>query len=171
MVTTQEKPRFASPQIVVSLKNHGLTILGMDYPEEIGRRIRNLRDEKTWSLAELSRRTKDVLSRKRIQNYEAGVRTPGPAEAVILAKALGTRPAYIMAIDDVQTPITSQEESMVKFWRKLSEKDRMSYYRQLETLAMQNADPAADDRVARAVGKPPEVATKKKRKTVSERRP
>lgn len=143
----------------------------MDYPEEIGRRIRNLREEKTWSLAELSRRTKDVLSRKRIQNYETGIRTPGPAEAVLLAKALGTRPAYIMAIDDVQTPITPQEESMVRCWRKLNEKDRMTYYRQLETLAMQNADPASDDRVSRAVGKPPEAATKKKRRPIPEKRP
>lgn len=116
----------------------------MDYKKEIGRRIRLLRDEQHWTLDELSRRTGDVLSLKRISNYESGLRMPGPQEAVILAKAFGARPAYIMAVDDIQTPISAIEEKLVKNWRTLNERDRMDVYRHVETLSLQNRDPAAD---------------------------
>lgn len=121
------------------------TIGCMDYKKESGRRIRELRENRDWSLQDLSRRTKDVLSRTRIQNYEAGERMVGPHEAVILAAALGTKPAYIMGVDDIQLPITPQEEALIKNWRKLPENERMHYFRQIEQLAITWSDAHVTD--------------------------
>lgn len=119
----------------------------MDYKNEIGRRIRQKRDEKGWTLPELARATDDVLTSTRIQNYETGYRMPGPSEAVILSKALGVRAAYLMAIDDIQIPITPQEEALIRNWRTMNERDRMQVYRSIETMAMQNRDPVQDQMV------------------------
>lgn len=112
----------------------------MDYKKEIGRRIREAREEKGWSLAQLSQKTGDVLSLQRIGAYEIGDRMPGPSEAVILAKALGKRAAYLMALDETQTPISPQEEKLVKNWRTLTERDRMHFYREIEQMAMVSRD-------------------------------
>lgn len=119
---------------------------GVDYKKEIGRRIKELREKRDWSLADLSRHTRDVLSRTRIGNYETGERMPGPGDAVILAQALGTRAAYIMAVDDIQLQITTQEETLVRNWRKLPENERMSYFRQIEQLALAYRDSVVSDR-------------------------
>ncbi len=110
----------------------------MDFKTEIGRRIRKLREEKSprWTLEELSRRTGDLLDLKRIGAYEKGRRMLGPAEAVILAKALGVRPAYIMAVDDIQLVISAQEEALVKNWRELPGNERGRFFRQIEQEAM-----------------------------------
>lgn len=113
----------------------------------VGARIRELREAKGWTLAALSVKTGDVLTLQRISAYETGERMLGQAEAVILAKALGSRPAYIMAVDDVQTAISPQEESLVKNWRKLNERDRMKVYRHIESEAFQAADPVPDSKV------------------------
>lgn len=121
----------------------------MDYKKEIGRRIRESRLEKGWTLVELSRRTKDLLSNTRISNYETGERMPSPSDAVILGSALGKRPAYLMAVDDVQLPISSQEEALIKFWRALPENERMEYFRSVESRAMIYRDPIQ----AQAMGK------------------
>lgn len=135
----------------------------MDYKKESGRRIKELRETKGYSLADLSRRTKDVLSRTRIGNYETGERMPGPAEAVILAQALDTRAAYIMVVDDIQTPISKQEEALIKNWRKLPENERMSIYRKVEQLAMAYRDPVADSVVERHL---PQTVTSSKQKAM-----
>lgn len=108
----------------------------MDFKKEIGRRIKAARNEKGWSLVELSRRTNDLLSDTRIGNYETGERMPGPVEAMILAKPLGKRPAYLMALEDNQLPISQQEEALIRNWRALPENERMSRYREIEQLAM-----------------------------------
>lgn len=60
----------------------------------------------------------------------------GPSEAVILAKALGVRPAYLMALDDIQLIITLQEEAMVKNWRDLPGNERARFFRQIEQESM-----------------------------------
>lgn len=149
-----------------TVKNQGLTIAPMDYKKEIGRRIKESRAEKGWSLAELSRRTKDVLSDTRISNYETGERMPGPADAVILASALGKRPAYLMAVDDVQLPISEQEENLIRNWRVLPENERMSFFRKVEQLAMAFRDPVSDKRVERHIPalQPRQSAAKTRRK-------
>lgn len=136
----------------------------MDYKEEIGKRIRKVRDEKGWTLAQLAQATGDRLTLKRINAYETGDRMPGPAEAVIIAKALGVRPAYLMVLEDIQIPITRQEEKMVMFWRKLPEKDRMSFYRQIEQVSHAYADtPVEDASVERALGNVRHLANAKKK--------
>lgn len=119
----------------------------MDYKKEIGRRIKAARNEKGWSLVELARRTNDLLSDTRIGNYETGERMPGPAEATILAKTLGKRPAYLMAVDDIQMHISTQEEALVRNWRALPENERMSRFRELEQLAMVYRDAVPNTKV------------------------
>lgn len=149
----------ADPRFGQNEENQGVTIAPMDFKKEIGRRIRDARKERDWILDELSQKTGDRISGKRINSYENGDRMPGPQEAIILGKALGLRPAYIMALDDPQIPITPIEESMVKLWRKLPERERMDFFRKIEQSAIGHADPASDVRVARALGKPGKVKT------------
>lgn len=140
------------PQNAYYLNNQSVSLCGMDYKKEIGRRIRGARTDKKWTLQDLERRTGDVLSYQRIAAYETGERMPGPSETVILSKALGVRPAYLMALDDTQIPISSQEEALIRNWRTLPERERMSYFRTLQTLALQYRDPVSDEAVERHLG-------------------
>jgi len=71
----------------------------MSTKEKIGKRIREKREEKGWSLSKLADET-EALSKSRISNYEHGRRTPGPDEAIALARALKCTPAYILCLDD-----------------------------------------------------------------------
>lgn len=152
------------PRIGQLSQNQAVTLSGVDYKKEIGARIRKGRDAKGWTLAHLSRATGDRLTLKRINAYETGERMPGPSEAVILAQALGLRAAYIMVLDDIQLPITEQEERMVKFWRKLPEKDRMSFYRKIEQVSHAYADTSIEDHnVERALGNVRQMANAKKK--------
>ena len=120
----------------------------MDYKKECGARVQRLRLEKGWTLRELSTRTNDVLSPTRISNYETGERLLSQQEAVILAQPLGTRPAYLMAVDDVQTRISTQEETLVRNWRTLPESSRMKFFREIEAMAMTYRDPMPEALVA-----------------------
>lgn len=128
----------------------------MDYKKEIGARIRRLRDARGWKLADLSRLTGDVLDLKRINAYENGVRMPKPAEVTILARALGVRPAYIMALEE------EIEERLLRNWHTLTERSRMEIYRQVEALAMTSRDPVPDAVVERHLGKVPKTKTTKR---------
>lgn len=138
----------------------------MDYKKEIGRRIRAARGEMT--LSDLAQKTGDVLTLKRINAYENGDRMPGPGEVVILAKALRVRPAYLMALEDHQLPISPQEETMIRNWRTLTERDRMAIFRKIETFSMASRDPVSDAQVERhipaSVPIPKVAATKRVRK-------
>ena len=127
----------------------------MDYKNEIGRRIRSAREEKGLTLADVSKRTDDVLTLKRINAYENGDRMPGPDEVVILAKALGKRPAYLMALDDTQLTISALEEKLIRNWRTLAERERMEFYRQIEAAAMASRDPVPDSIVEKHLHLPP----------------
>lgn len=130
---------------LTTLKNQVVTIPGMDYKIEIGKRIKKARADKQWTLAELSRKTNDVLSFQRIGAYETGERMPGPSEATILGKALGVRPAFLMMVDDIQLPITPQEETMIKNWRELAGKERAKFFREIELAALLARDPASHE--------------------------
>ncbi len=147
---------FSFPRNVEPAKNQTLILSPMDFKEEIGRRIKEARKEKGWTLEQLSRETRDVLSFQRIGAYESGDRMPGPAEAVILAKALQVRPAYLLAVEDTQIPLSAQEEELVKNWRTLNERDRMAFFRQVEMAALQNRDPAPSQKVKATFGRPRE---------------
>lgn len=133
-------------------EKQALKIRGMDYRRESGVRIKAARDEKGWTQEELSRRTDDLISLKCISHYENGRRMIGPEEAVILAKALGKRTAFLMAIDDVQLPISLQEETLIRNWRTLSERERMQVFRRVEALSMASRDPVSDQRVEQTFG-------------------
>jgi len=130
----------------------------MDYKKEIGARIRKAREAKGLTLRELSARVNDLLDLKRINAYENGVRMPKPQEVTILSKALGVRPAYLMALED------EAEEQLVRNWRTLSERDRMSIFRKVEALALTSRDPVADAEVERHLPRPPAERSAKVRK-------
>lgn len=134
--------------IICVNSNGRLGVSPLDFAKIIGVRIRKCRGEKGWTLGELSAKTGGTLSLQRISNYEQGRRTPGPAEAKILAKALGTRAAWIMALEETQTQLTKEEESLVKHWRVLPENERMAYARRIEQLAMVYRDPVPDEKLA-----------------------
>jgi transcriptional regulator with XRE-family HTH domain len=163
VVAAQLWRKQARPLIVDLANNQRLTIRPVDHKIESGRRIRELRKGKGWSLTDLSLRTKEVLSRTRIQNYESGHRMVGPSEAVILAHALSSRPAYIMAVDDTQLPISQQEEKLIKNWRALPENMRMAHFRTIETEALQYRDPAPDGAARPRI--PKAIAAKRRAKT------
>lgn len=110
----------------------------MDYKAEIGRRIREARLAKGWKLWELSEKTGGILSETRISGYEHGDKLPGPDVVALLAKTLGRRAAYMMCMED------EQEETLVRNWRTLSEKERMDFYRKINVAAMQSRDPVQD---------------------------
>lgn len=127
--------------------NQQLTIPSMDYRAEIGRRIREARLAKGWTLDELSAAVDGVLSKTRINGYENGDKLPGPETIALLAKALGRRSAYMTAFED------KMEEALLRNWWTLSERDRMTFFRQLETASMQSRDPVPDSRTSHLVTK------------------
>lgn len=133
----------------------------MDYKKEIGKRIQAAREEKGWTLDQLEAKT--GLASRRISNYETGYRLPKPQELVTLASAMGKRPAFLACLDDSQLPISPLEEKMVRNWRALPERDRMSFFRKLDQLAMTYRDPVSDQTVERSLGRP----DKKRRKVTS----
>jgi SOS-response transcriptional repressor LexA len=67
--------------------------------EEIGRRILVTRKAKGLTQKALGELTDD-LKQSRINNWEHGIRTPGPEEIKQLAKALDVSPAYLMCLTD-----------------------------------------------------------------------
>ncbi|HHU0036412.1 TPA: helix-turn-helix domain-containing protein [Legionella pneumophila] len=71
----------------------------MNIKERIGQRIYTERTAKGLSRKALADLTDD-LKQSRINNWERGDRTPGPAEIQQLAKALDVSPAYLMCLTD-----------------------------------------------------------------------
>lgn len=143
---------------------YGPTMQGMDYKDKIAKRIKMAREERGWKLRELAQATDNIVSISRLNNYEHGARMPGPAEAVLLGEALGKRPAYFLGVDDVQLPISSEEESLIKNWRALPENERMAIYRGLEVQALRYRDPAQNQTVARALPAVPKMTAQSRRK-------
>ena len=136
-------------------RNQTDTLRGMDYKNEIGRRIREARDAKGWTLGDLSVRTEDRLDPKRINAYENGVRMPKPAEVAILANALGKRAAYLMALED------EMEERLLRNWRTLSERERMEIYRKVEAMSLTARDPVSDQVVEKSLPRAPKTVAAK----------
>lgn len=71
----------------------------MNIKEKIGSRIAKIRKEKGLTIKELSLLTEN-LKPPRISNWEHGSRSPGPEEALKLAKALDVSPAYLLCLTD-----------------------------------------------------------------------
>lgn len=144
------------------------TLLGgyVDYKKESGRRLAEARDELGWSQARLSREVGGVFSPSRIANYEQGTRTLKQREAVILGKALGKDPAYLMCLD-IGGEMTVQERDLLQSWRCLPERERMDYLRRISALALTYRDPVPDERMGESwkAPEPPKAKKKTPRKT------
>jgi transcriptional regulator with XRE-family HTH domain len=139
---------------------------GMDYKAKIAKRIREARLEAGLTLRNLAESTDNIVSISRLNNYEHGTRMLGPAEAVLLGKALGKRPAYFLGVDDVQLPISTLEEELIRNWRALPENERMALARKLEAQALRYRDPVADDVVERHLGQVPKTVATRRRKSL-----
>jgi SOS-response transcriptional repressor LexA len=75
----------------------------MSIKEQIGQRIQSERLAKGLTRKALEELTAD-LKQSRINNWERGIRTPGPEEIKQLAKALDVSPAYLMCLTDEKQP-------------------------------------------------------------------
>ena len=71
----------------------------MDIREKIGNRIVKARKELGISVKELAART-ERLSPQRISNWEQGTRSPGPLEALLIARQLNVSPSYLLCLTD-----------------------------------------------------------------------
>ena len=71
----------------------------MNIKEKIGERILEARKAKGLTRKALAELTDD-LKPSRINNWESGIRTPGPEEIKQLADALDLQPAYLMCLSD-----------------------------------------------------------------------
>lgn len=74
-------------------------IIVINIKEQIGLRILEGRKAKGLTRKALAELTDD-LKPSRINNWERGIRTPGPEEIKQLAKALDLSPAYLMCLTD-----------------------------------------------------------------------
>ncbi|WP_273703981.1 helix-turn-helix transcriptional regulator, partial [Candidatus Accumulibacter vicinus] len=80
----------------------------MNFKAESGRRLRQAREAKRWTLNELAAQVQGV-SASRISNYEQGIRLMRQPEAVKLAGALGVSAAHLMCVDEsVMLPMKVQ---------------------------------------------------------------
>ena len=77
--------------------------------EKIGQRIFEVRKAKGLTRKALADLTTD-LKQSRINNWERGVRTPGPEEIKQLAEALEVSPAFLMCLSDEKQ--SKQEKSI-----------------------------------------------------------
>ncbi|MDP3704616.1 MAG: XRE family transcriptional regulator [Legionellaceae bacterium] len=75
----------------------------MKIKEEIGRRIEEQRKVLGLTRKALADLTDD-LKQSRINNWERGIRTPGPEEIKQLAKVLDVSPAFLMCLTDEKQP-------------------------------------------------------------------
>lgn len=131
----------------------GLTLAGMNYKKEAGRRLKEARKNKGWTLEELSRRTGGVLSTSRLGNYEQGTRMLGVKESLALGAVLSVQPSYLLCVDGEDEDMTAQEIELLRNFRALPERDRNDYARRIDVLAMAYREPVPDERLSRAVRK------------------
>ncbi|HAU0794598.1 TPA: helix-turn-helix domain-containing protein [Legionella pneumophila] len=71
----------------------------LNIKKEIGKRILEARKAKGLTLKTLGELA-GGLKQTRLTNWEQGVRTPGPEEIKLLARALDVSPAYLMCLSD-----------------------------------------------------------------------
>lgn len=71
----------------------------MDIRKKMGARIHECRKAQSLSIKELSEKI-GSLSAARISNWENGTRSPGPSEAILLAKALNVAASYLLCLSD-----------------------------------------------------------------------
>lgn len=84
-----------------------------DLAAEIGRRIKKARRDAGLTLKELGERLDWSISR--LSNYEQGRRTPGPGEALRLARATNVSPSWLLCLDNAG--ITDAEREFLAAFR------------------------------------------------------
>jgi transcriptional regulator with XRE-family HTH domain len=109
----------------------------------IGRRLREARKIEKLSLAKVSERTGEALSKSRISNYEQGLRRMGLEEAMILSRALGNvSPVYLLCLED-SDPLTPVERELVDSYRDADDRGRASILSVARRETSSRADPSA----------------------------
>ena len=120
------------------------------WKRRIGARLKELREGKGWSLAQLERETKGRLGKSRLGNYEQGTRLPGLDESQVLARLYKVPSAYILCLDSDDSMVLTDklEQQLIRDYRTLPERDRADYARRIAALANVYRDPVADERTA-----------------------
>jgi transcriptional regulator with XRE-family HTH domain len=134
----------------------------MNYKKESGKRLKAARQNKGWTLEELSRRTGGLLSTSRLGNYEQGTRMLGVRESLALSAVLAVQPSHLLCVDGEEGDMTPQEIELLRNYRALPERDRNDYSRRIEVLAMAYREPVPDERLSTTVrkGAPKKIAQK-----------
>lgn len=135
------------------LASRCLSSIGMNYKKESGRRLKAARNNKGWTLEELSLRTGGLLSTSRLGNYEQGTRMLGVRESLALGPVLGVQPAHLLCVDGDEGDMTAQEIELLRNYRALPERDRNDYSRRIEVLALAYREPVPDERLSKALRK------------------
>ena len=130
---------------------------GMAWRARVGARLKELREERDWSLSELERATNSRLQKSRLSHYELGRRLPGPAEALVLAEVFKVTAAYLLCLDDAM-PLSDTERGLLSDFRVLPEDQRMAYARRIHALAQAYRDPVPDEHVAQYIKPAPAPA-------------
>ncbi|MBK1647149.1 helix-turn-helix domain-containing protein [Rhabdochromatium marinum] len=105
----------------------------------IGQRLREARKAQELSLAQLSERTGNTLSKSRISNYEQGIRRMGLEQAQALAQALGTvSPVHLLCLDDSAPELSTEEQRLVSHFRQLDATGRLRVLEEVAELAKAN---------------------------------
>lgn len=123
----------------------------MNYKKEAGRRLKAAREDKGWTLGELSKRLGNILSPSRLSNYEQGTRMIGVREALALHSVLGVQPSHLLCVDIEEGEMTPQEMELLRNFRALPEKDRADYARRIGVLALAYREPVPDEKLPAAV--------------------
>lgn len=84
----------------------------MNIKEKIGERILEARKAKGLTRKALAELTDD-LKPSRINNWESGIRTPGPEEIKQLADVLDLQPAYLMCLTDERLSKNSKATTLL----------------------------------------------------------
>ena len=84
----------------------------MDIKKRIGERIVQSRKNLRLSIKALAEKT-GSLAAARIGNWENGTRSPGPTEAMILAKALNVAASYLLCLSDDERGEIAIQESLL----------------------------------------------------------
>lgn len=129
---------------------------GKAWRKRVGQRIKEMREERDWSLTDLEKKTGSKLLKSRLSNYEQGTRLPGPAEALVLGEAFKVTASYILCLDD-EMPLSPIERDLLRDFRALPEDQRMAYVRRIHQLAQVYRDPVPDERVAQHIKPAPTI--------------
>lgn len=99
----------------------------MDIKKRIGERIVLSRKNLGLSIKALAEKT-GSLAAARIGNWENGTRSPGPTEAMVLAKALNVAASYLLCLsDDERGEIAIQESLLPRVVPIIALSDAYSY--------------------------------------------